>query len=188
MKNYLTDIKSYNVWLNGEGNLPPQTGDTPLEVVVNASAIYAQKIKNSMDVAPTTSTRRVIGLRGFLNFLTEKDYIAAEIIPQEGLKTKKILGGVQANVKWLKSEDVAKIYEAIESQPRVSEITRLRNKTIITILVNTGVRVGELCDMRIGDINLEKGVLSVKDCKGGKYRDVPIDCKFKQDKIHIKSS
>lgn len=72
--------------------------------MAKSSAIYAQQINNSRDVAPSTANRRVIALRGFLKFLVDNEYIAAESIPQEGLKTKK---------------------------------------TIITILVNTGVRVGE---------------------------------------------
>lgn len=80
--------------------------DTPLEIVAKASAIYAQQIKNSRDVAPSTANRRVIALKGFLKFLTEKDYIAAESVPQEGLKVKRIQGGAQANVKWLKEEEV----------------------------------------------------------------------------------
>lgn len=63
---------------------------------------YAQQIKNSRDVAPSTANRRVIALK----FLTEEDYIAAESVRQEGLKTKKIQGGLQANVKWLKEDEV----------------------------------------------------------------------------------
>ncbi len=174
VKNYTNDLKSYNVWLNTEGHLPPQTGDTPLGIAAKASAIYAQQIKNSRDVAPSTANRRVIALKGFLKFLTEKDYIAAESVPQSGLKTKKIQRGAQGNVKWLKEEEVKKIFETIEVQPRTSEITRLRNRTIITVLVNTGVRVGELCDLRIGDLDLENGMLTVRDGKGGKFRKVPL--------------
>lgn len=174
IKNYVNDIKSYNVWLNKEGHAAPPQGGTPLENAAKVSTIYAQQIKNSRDVAPSTANRRVIALRQFLSFLVEKEYIAAEDKPEEGLKTKKIQGGTQANVKWLKKEEVAKIFEAIESQPRVNEVTRLRNRIIISILVNTGVRVGELCDVRIGDIDLEKGVLAVRDGKGNKYREVPL--------------
>ncbi len=102
MKNYLTDIKSYNVWLNTEGHLAPQTGDITLGIVAKASETYAQQIKNSRDFAPSTANRRVSTLRNVLKFLTEQDYISAETIPQEGLKTKKIQVGAQADVKWLK--------------------------------------------------------------------------------------
>ena len=88
MKNYVDDINSYNVWLKAEDYLPPQTGDTPLGIAAKASTIYAQQIKNSRDVAPSTTNRKVIALRGFLKYLTEQNYIAAERVPQEGLKNR----------------------------------------------------------------------------------------------------
>lgn len=174
VKNYVNDIKIYNVWLNTEGHLPPQTGTTPLEMAAKVSAIYAQQIRDSRDIAPSTANRRIIALRGFLAFISEKGYVSSDSIPQAGLKTKKIQGGLQASVKWLNEEDVKKIFETIENQPKVSEVTRLRNNTIITVLVNTGIRVGEICDLRIGDIDLENGALTVRDGKGGKFREVPL--------------
>lgn len=59
VKNYVNDIKSYNVWLNTEGHLPPQTGDAPLEIAAKASAIYSHQIKNSRDVAQSTTNRNL---------------------------------------------------------------------------------------------------------------------------------
>ncbi len=45
-------------------------------------------------------------------------------------------------------------------------------RLIVILLSNTGLRVSEACALRLEDIDLEKGVLSVQKGKGGKARKV----------------
>lgn len=51
----------------------------------------------------------------------------------------------------------------------------LRELTIITLLLHTGIRVQELCDLRVQDVQLSdrKGKLIIQNGKGSKYREVP---------------
>lgn len=48
--------------------------------------------------------------------------------------------------------------------------TGLRNKTIISVMLNMGLRLNEVCNLRPGDLNLTKGKLKVVNGKGGKDR------------------
>ena len=52
--------------------------------------------------------------------------------------------------------------------------TDLRDRAIIFILLDTGVRANELLSLNIEDINLSTGHIQIKNGKGGKYRTVII--------------
>jgi site-specific recombinase XerD len=55
---------------------------------------------------------------------------------------------------------------------------RSRNHAIIAVFLFTGLRAQELLDLQIVDVNLESGVLLVREGKGGKDRYVPIHHKL----------
>jgi integrase/recombinase XerD len=50
----------------------------------------------------------------------------------------------------------------------------LRDRAVILLLLDTGVRAGELCALTIGDLHLKSGRLSVISGKGGRHRYVYI--------------
>jgi site-specific recombinase XerD len=67
------------------------------------------------------------------------------------------------NRKYLSREDVAKIYRAIEEQiPWQSEFIRARNMAIVAVALDCGLRRGELLGLRVGDINLKTGELTIR--------------------------
>ncbi len=50
----------------------------------------------------------------------------------------------------------------------------LRTHLIVSLLANTGIRVGELCKIRLTDLDLEERILHIKSGKGDKDRIVVI--------------
>jgi len=50
--------------------------------------------------------------------------------------------------------------------------TGIRNKAIISLILNCGFRVSEIVNLKPGDISLTKGILRVVNGKGGKDRDL----------------
>ena len=58
-------------------------------------------------------------------------------------------------------------------QPNKRYPTGLRNKAVLSLMINCGLRVSEVTNLRPGDINLTKGSLRVIDGKGKKDRDIP---------------
>lgn len=59
---------------------------------------------------------------------------------------------------------------------------RTRDIAVIKLLLNTGLRVSELCSLRWSEIviNERKGVLTVLQGKGGKRREVPLNSDARQ--------
>ena len=57
---------------------------------------------------------------------------------------------------------------------KISKINNLKHKTIISIAFSTGMRVSEVINLRISDIDSKRMVINIKNGKGGKDRTVPL--------------
>lgn len=59
---------------------------------------------------------------------------------------------------------------------QVAQKTRnpLRDTAILALLYDTGIRVSDLCGLRLQDLNREPGAIHVEGSKGGKTRDIPL--------------
>ena len=58
-------------------------------------------------------------------------------------------------------------------QPNKRYVTGLRNKAIISLMLNCGLRVSEVTGLKPNDINITDGKLRVVNGKGQKDRDIP---------------
>lgn len=52
--------------------------------------------------------------------------------------------------------------------------TAIRNKVIISVMLNMGLRVSEVAELKVSDVNISKKKLRVVNGKGGKDRDLII--------------
>lgn len=64
--------------------------------------------------------------------------------------------------------------EATRGFPRQSEAVRRRNHDVIAILIDTGLRISELVELGVGDIDFNQAVLVVRHGKGQKQRAIPL--------------
>ena len=60
--------------------------------------------------------------------------------------------------------------QTAEREGVLAEQMRARNKAMLWILFETGMHVSELCDLRLGDVNLEEGSLRVRGPGGHERR------------------
>ena len=107
----------------------------------------------------------------FLKFLYQEGYITQEI----HFESPKIAS------KHLRVLDVSEI------QTLVSCCEKLRDKLIILLFVDTGIRLNELCMLDWSDINLDDGSLLVRFGKGKKYRVVGVGYKVRRLILRYKS-
>lgn len=91
--------------------------------------------------------------------------------------------------KFIKTEDVIKILDQINRKCWMGT----RNYAIIMMLYRAGLRVQELCNLTLSDVDTEQGLIYVQQGKGKKDRYVPIDADLKKAlsewlKIHPQNS
>lgn len=86
--------------------------------------------------------------------------------PSARIEAPKIAPGLP---KLLTEEDVDNLLEA----PDTSDVLGFRDRTMLELLYATGLRVSELVQLELSQINLQQGVVRVTG-KGGKERLVPL--------------
>src|SRR5690606_39930608 len=65
-------------------------------------------------------------------------------------------------------------------QPDQTTFTGLRDYTILLVLFETGVRIKELVNIKVNDINFEDNTLRIRDPKGLRERLVPFQTTVKK--------
>ncbi len=108
--------------------------------------------------------RHLVTLRNFYSFLLregvlETDPTAALVIPRQW----------ETLPKFLNHEEINRLTEA----PDPNRPTDLRNRAMLELAYAAGLRVSELCQVEVSDLNSELGVVRVMG-KGGKQRLVPV--------------
>lgn len=113
--------------------------------------------------ASTTIIRRVGTIRQFYLFLQKENVIAnnASIISLP--KKNEHLPDV------LSTEEVEDLFE----QPNLSKDDGIRDRAMLEIMYSSGMRVSELIDLKLKQINIDLGILKIIG-KGSKERHVPI--------------
>lgn len=116
-------------------------------------------------LAVRTQVKRLSTIKGFTRFLKEHDYLVRD--PGELLKLPKTPHTLPRTI--LGEVDVRHLIAAADS--RTSQ--GYRNRVILELLYDTGIRRAELAGIRLVDFDLDGGFLLVKG-KGNKERVVPV--------------
>jgi integrase/recombinase XerD len=151
---YRRDLTAFSAFLKGE---PVST--VTLDLLRSyLDLLRTQKLSNR------SIARQVTTLRGFFGFLVEEGEISVD--PTELLSPPKFGGSLP---KFLTPRQVDGLLEAPESGAR----TGLRDRAMLDLLYATGLRVSELVQLRMSDLEPSQGVVRVVG-KGNKQRLVPV--------------
>lgn len=112
----------------------------------------------------SSQARQLSGIKSFFNYLLLKDMIASSpaelILPP---KPAKVLPDT------LSTDEIDRMIATIDdSSPK-----GIRDKAILEVLYSCGLRVSELCNLRLGDLFFGEGYIRIIG-KGDKQRLVPI--------------
>jgi tyrosine recombinase XerC len=177
-------IKNYSNFINYEKNLSKNTlmaYQKDLEQFLefcNKEEITIEKIDYliirkylgllySNGLKKNSISRKVSALRSFFNYLKREGYIDKSPM----LKTL----GVKQNKKIPQFLYIKEIMQMLE-MPDNSNVFGVRDKAILEVLYSTGMRVGELININLEDINFNNNILKVFG-KGSKERIVLINDK-----------
>ena len=135
--------------------------------ILNRFAINSYKnhlIKENYE--PTTINKKLNSIQSFNDFLIH-----------QGIMTEKVVELGRDRIKIAKgSEKPVEVYsdDLIETLLfHMENVKHMKDKVIVQLLLFTGVRVSELCGIRIRDIDFLSHQLKVIG-KGGKYREIPL--------------
>lgn len=111
-----------------------------------------------------SQARIISGIHSFYRFLVLNNYIETD--PSELLETPKI--GLHLP-EVLTVEEIDRIIEAVDMDKAEGQ----RNRAILETLYSCGLRVSELCNLKMSNLYFTEGFIKVEG-KGSKQRIVPI--------------
>jgi integrase/recombinase XerC/integrase/recombinase XerD len=134
--------------------------DTDVEVTPVIITDFLSFVSTTQTYKPKTFHRIISTLSSFYRFLYTQGAVSTN--PLTGVDRPRIK---HQEVKYLKHNQVLRLLESIED---------LRDKLIVRTIYATGVRVSELCNMNIEDIDFDEHTIRIRG-KGDKMRTVFVD-------------
>ena len=156
VKAYETDIKGFIKWINKNNK---QSLLNIKESCVNQyiSYLFSLKLKSS------SVNRKISSLKSFYLFLLKKKLIRYSPF-SEVISPKQ--------EKYLPASMSESEVEKLLNSPDASKEIEQRDKAMIEMLYATGVRISELVNLKITDIDMNRSVIKVMG-KGSKERLIP---------------
>jgi integrase/recombinase XerC len=174
VKSYGADLIQFGLFLTGSiGQLPGAslgrlaTGEETDERQIKCEPIAIREFLAYLygqNYTKSTTARKLATLRSFYKFLIRRSVVIAN--PLSTIRTPK---QEKRLPKCLDLEQVQKLLDA----PGDADILAARDKAMLEVLYSSGIRVSELVELSMADIDLQEGVLRVKG-KGRKDRLTPV--------------
>ena len=120
-------------------------------------------LQRTRGLAASSIARKGVALRTLFRFLARRGLVAED--PAAGL-------GVPRGPRRLPGVRKAGQVDRLLAGPRPVDAVGLRDRAVLELLYATGIRVGELCGLRLGDVDLAADTVRVLG-KGAKERVVP---------------
>ena len=158
-------ISSYNRDLRQFTEFCSERNITEIEDITQKHIrVFLVKL-NGENNSTGTISRKLTSLRNLFNFSLRSGHI--EKNPLKEISNPKITRGIPET---LPLDSYLKIIKLIDEE---SEEIKFQTKSIFELLYGCAIRVSELCNLNIGDINYESRTLKVLG-KGSKERLVPL--------------
>ena len=171
LDSYRSDLEQFSSWL--EKNNLSYIKTSKKEILSYLSFLF-QKGLGSKTVA-----RKLSSLKSFFRYLVFKSIIPND--PSSEVETPKLLKSIPKSIS-------EKEVEALLAAPDEKTDIGLRDKTMIETLYSCGLRISELTNLELLNLNLRQGVIRVIG-KGQKERLVPMgDQLIGLLKLYISSS
>ena len=153
---YERDLRKLEAWARASGKRADE---------LKASELTKWLSELAQDgLAPRSISRAISTVRGFYNFLVQDARIdenpAANLsVPQFGRRLPKFLAPQEV--------------EQLLDSPDTSTLEGLRDRAMLELLYATGLRASEVVQLKIGDVDVQTGILNCQG-KGSKQRLVPV--------------
>lgn len=160
---YLSVMAKFIKWVDQtEGKFNPKATTS---LLIQDYRSYLQTVENAK---PATINKALATLKTFFSWAVD----AGHIDDNPALKVK--MKRVQAThaPKWLNDNELTCLLYAVDRQK--NDFKRSRDLAILRTMLDAGLRVEEVSQLHIRDVDFRGESVNVVNGKGGKYRSVPI--------------
>jgi site-specific recombinase XerD len=159
LRAYRSDLAQLAEWLHLDN---PLLSD-PLDVTTDDLHEFLAHLAHE-GISGTSRARKLAAIREFYRALVNLDLL--EKSPVEAVDTPRVEKKTRT---YLTPEEYSRLLAAAGAHPR--------DFCILTLFIQTGIRISELCELRLSDIDLEAGTLMVRLGKGMAARTIELEKK-----------
>lgn len=152
---YERDLRQMTEWLGGFGITGP---DKVTATLLNSYILWLERSGK----ATTTISRVVASMKAFFTYETKQGKLKEN--PAEGLKAPKV---EKKAPTVLNGDEV----EAFLEQTKGRTLKKMRDRAMLELLCATGLRVSEIIDLKVTDLNFTIGFVNCRD--GERERAIP---------------
>lgn len=156
ISSYMRDIRQFSEWLGNMGDV-----DIADATQQNISSYLAHLEEEGR--SGSTVSRCLASLKNFFSYLVSSGFL--EKTPVTDIK-------VDRGEKKLPQILTGREIELLLAQPVCLEPKGIRDKAMLEVMYATGMRVTELIDLDIDDVNLEQGIIKCSSAR--KTRSIPL--------------
>lgn len=155
VSSYKNDIKSFFLWLD-------ENSFNPLNINASAANNYVSKLFGD-GLKSSSVNRKISAIKSFYIFLQKKKIIMKSPIADIVMPKQE---------KYLPVSMSEEEVERLLNSPDLNIQIERRDKAMIEVLYATGIRISELTNLKLTDLDINRSVLKVFG-KGSKERLVP---------------
>jgi len=159
LRAYRSDLFQLAEWLHDDNPLLTD----PIEVTTDDLHEFLAHLAHD-GISGTSRARKLAAIREFYRSLKNLDLIPKS--PVDAIDTPR---RERKSRTYLTPEEYNRLLAAAGAHPR--------DFCILTLFIQTGIRISELCELRLDDLDLEVGVLTVRIGKGMAARTIELEKK-----------
>lgn len=166
IRNYISDLRLFMAWCEKSWqNSDSDIVFSPKRVATPTVTRYRDYLQHDLGRKPNTVNRYLMSIKRYFNWATE-----IEIISRDPTRPVKLVAQVSRPPRHLSDVEEEALLTA------VTHSQNLRDLTLITVMLHTGLRISEVCNLKWEHIVQRKrsGHLRVWG-KRNKYREVPLN-------------
>jgi integrase/recombinase XerC len=166
LREYAGDLKQFICWFETSDHQEEDVIFKLEDVATPTLTRYREVMQKTMGLKPSTINRRLITLKRFFEWANSEG-----LIRRNPSKPVKLVPEEKASPRQMTDKEEAALIAAVEHKGS------LRDQTILHLMLHTGLRTMEVCDLTPEDITLGKrsGQLTVRSGKRNKQREVPLN-------------
>lgn len=156
ISSYMRDIRQFSEWLRGEEDIN----------VVDASQLNISDYLAHLDEegrSAATKSRTLASLKNFYSYAVSTGFL--EATPVTNIRVDR---GAKKDPQILTGREI----ELLLAQPACVDPKGYRDKAMLEVMYATGIRVTELIDLDVDDVNLDLGIIKCSGTK--KTRAIPL--------------
>jgi len=165
VRNCFYNLKSFLAWLDERYQVRAPDRLTTRQLEAWQRHLAERTSNRRLPMKPRSINKRIEDLRGFLKYLVMLDHLRPALL--DALHTVKTPKTLPSSV--LVHAQVRKLLSRVPT----GTAEGYRDRAMLEVLYSSGVRVGELLGLDVGDVDFKNRTMRVHG-KGGKDRVVPI--------------